>query len=203
MSRIRKDTGAIMTYANPYLDAFSALHLPGQSDAREALTTQFAFAIPNEDALTVIINHARNGLVEIGAGTGHWAALLAARGTNVVAYDDNSWGNEHTWFPVERQDWSVVSKHADRTLFLCWPPYDNPMAYDTARAYHAAGGHTIIYIGEGEYGCTGDDRFHHWLRDTCEIVTDVTIPQWPGVHDFLTVYRINGAGAPPKGGPLP
>ena len=43
--------------------------------------------------------------------------------------------------------------HRERTLVLCWPPYDDDAAsYAVLRAYR---GDTLIYIGEPDEGATG------------------------------------------------
>ena len=45
----------------------------------------YAFAVPNAEALAVLRQH--SPLVEWGAGTGYWAALLQRAGADVVALD--------------------------------------------------------------------------------------------------------------------
>ncbi len=38
-----------------------------------------------------------------------------------------------------------AKQHSDRTLFLCWPPTDDPMAYDSLMSYY---GDRVVYVGE-------------------------------------------------------
>ena len=46
------------------------------------------FAIPTREALDAIVKHASTrGIVEMGAGTGFWAAMLRNHGANVLAFD--------------------------------------------------------------------------------------------------------------------
>ena len=71
-------------------------------------------------------------------------------------------------------------------LFLCWPPYAAPMAADALAAYD---GDTLIYVGEGAEGCTGDDRFREALAANWDEVADHRLVQWFGLHDWITVYR--------------
>ncbi|GJP35479.1 hypothetical protein CLOM_g19996 [Closterium sp. NIES-68] len=48
----------------------------------------YAWAVPTEAALAAIKSAAgEEGIVEVGAGTGYWAALLRRRGVDVAAYD--------------------------------------------------------------------------------------------------------------------
>jgi hypothetical protein len=77
-----------------------------------------------------------------------------------------------------------VLKHPDRTLMLCWPPYDTPMAAMALRRFK---GDTVVYIGEGGGGATGDGDFHEML-ERWEEVELVALPQWPGIRDYLYVY---------------
>ena len=78
----------------------------------------------------------------------------------------------------------------ERTLFLCWPPYRGAMASKSLEFY---AGKTVIYVGEGHGGCTGDDKFHRMLECGWEEVEEVEIPQWDGIHDRMWVYRRRSA----------
>lgn len=160
--------------------------------ARNRACQEFAWAIPTAEAIAAIARH--GPVVELGAGTGYWAALLKEAGVDVVCYDalppDSKVNPYHQdaprYHPIAPGGPEQLAGHSDRTLILCWPPYDDPMAYNALVAYK---GETVIYIGEGQGGCTGDDRFHHRLARLYEPSTHVTLPTWPGIHDSLTVYR--------------
>ena len=65
------------------------------------------------------------------------------------------------------------------------PDYDSPFAITSLEAF---AGDKIIYIGEGAYGCTGCDRFHALLDKEWERVGEVDIPQWSGLHDYLSLF---------------
>jgi hypothetical protein len=180
-----------MTFFNPYLNEYRAsLSLPTSPYvSRQNLVNQYAWAVPTEEAIRKIASH--GPLLEIGAGTGYWANLLRQVGADVLAYDrnprDSSWGS----LPVEIGGPEKAGEHPDRTLFLCWPPYDDPFADNCLAAYEEAGGHTFIYVGEPQGGCTGDDAFHERLFSSWDELPQrhVAIPQWPGIHDSLRAYR--------------
>ena len=162
--------------------------VPSVFERRHDLVRRYAWAIPTDEALNEIA--ARSPIVEMGAGTGYWASLLAARGADVIAYDRDPGCN--TWiepgvlhFDVRPGTWLSVKQHADRTLFLCWPPM-NPMANNTLRCYRGA---CLVYIGEGEGGCTADDPFFRRLGRDWHMVASIDIPQWLGVHDRLGIYE--------------
>lgn len=179
---------------------------------RRELTSLYSFAVPTDDALDAILD--LGPVVEIGAGTGYWAKLLRERGGDVAAYDllGEKWAK---WFPdglldrVDLGDVDMAAKHADRTLLLVWPPYGTSMAYDALTAYEDAGGHHVVYVGEGPGGCTADDDFHDRITASCDEcrynddepcptgghhavwrkAREITIPQWEGIRDYMTIHE--------------
>ncbi len=205
-----------MTIENPYWDAVreipadliqnafggdrpwrpATFELSPFKDHRTELTKTYAWAIPDPEALRYVVEASCGRLVEIGAGTGYWAQQLSALGVDVVAYDiappdggvKNHWHakRDETFHAVLRGDASYAALHEDRTLFLCWPPYADPMA---SKALHAYRGARLIYIGEGSGGCTGDDAFHRYLRRCWINVGRFAVTQWSGLHDEIAVYE--------------
>lgn len=157
-----------------------------RADGFTGLRTTYAWAIPNQAALDTIARHSPRGVVEIGAGGGYWAKLLREAGLDVIAYDidpDGHLGWHHAphggWSHVNHGTNDAAARHPDRTLLLCWP--DSPIwATNAVDKYHAAGGHTVIYIGQRA------DRPEQ-LRDPAETVA---IPQWADVDDRLERYPI-------------
>ena len=190
---------------NPYYDDFleygdaQYFYSLNRNDIRTELVRKYAWAIPNEDTLCTIAQYAPR-IVEIGAGTGYWAYMLAQTGVNSICYDRAPYENKYAsnnWYPIMRGGPVKAAHHADRALFLCWPPYAEPMAYYALKAYK---GDTVIYIGEGHGGCTGDDNFHYLLGDNSpwdepifespwECVETLWLPQWRGIHDSVYIYH--------------
>lgn len=197
-------------------------HHEAEASTREDLVRRYAFAIPTDTALGVIAAAAPSGVVEIGAGTGYWARLLDERGVDVVAYDphpapspDNPWfAGSEAWFPVRASDHRVIGHHGDRALLLVWPTRNETWPLDTLDLYAAAGGRTVIYVGEGPGGSTGDDAFQSRLGElqVCQhcryrVATvpcichhparwrrtqRVELPHWPGCTDDLSIYEPAG-----------
>ena len=50
-------------------------------------------------------------------------------------------------------------------------------------------GKYVIYIGEGYGGCTADDLFHSELKNKYNLINEIYIPQWDGIHDSLYIYE--------------
>lgn len=193
---------------NPYLKIFKSLH-PELNDEgiytgnklqqpfnfpaytkRFALIANYGFAIPNCKAVTTIKKYSTK-IVEIGAGTGYWAWMLRQAGVTVHAYDlrpkyNNEYGFLKQWSLVKKQGVSAVRKHQDCALFLCWPPYNRPMANEALLRYE---GDIVFYIGEGDGGRTADADFHSNIDKNFDIIDETVIPQWSGLHDWLSVYR--------------
>jgi hypothetical protein len=174
----------------------------GLEARRRELAAVFSWAVPNARALDVLAEHAP--LVECGAGTGYWAALLRARGADIVAYDALPPGrstknryhrDREPWTEVLRSSSVVVARrHSDRTLVLCWPPYgDDAASYHALRAYR---GDTLIYIGEPDEGATGSVRFRRELALNWTLAHAVALPRWPKLRDTLMVYERNAVRRP-------
>jgi hypothetical protein len=184
---------------NPYLDAF--LKVQGQMESRyfnltrftsrSELTTEYAWSIPSKEAIDCICKY--SPIIEVGAGTGYWASLINSAGAKIHCYDinppgitPNDYSHQKQYYPIQPVQWLKWEKTRNSTLFLCWPPYDDNMAIDCLKKYR---GDTLIYIGEGHYGCTANDAFHNELDKNWIELEGVNLFQWDGIHDHLTIYR--------------
>lgn len=201
-----------------YLGA-QALSHEAQLEVRDQAIAQFGFAIATAETIALVRSTAPAGIVEIGAGTGYWAHLLHRAGVDVLAFDvappttgGNKWfPTTSTWHHVEHADHRVVAEHATRTLLIVWPTKDEMWPVETLDLFAAAGGMTVVYVGEHVGGRTGDDTFHARLGEltTCRqcglglvdqpCVCDypaqwrrtarAELPRWPDCHDSLFIYR--------------
>ena len=164
---------------------------------RRELAARFAWAIPSESSLAAIAE--LGPLIDGGAGTGYWAAMLAARGADVLAVDRAPPGGQlanqhHTgarpWMDVHRSETAAaVRAHPGRALMLCWPPFDDDGAgYRPLLEFR---GSWLAYIGEPEGGATGTPRFARELELNWTPETTIAVPAWPGIKDRLTIYRRN------------
>jgi hypothetical protein len=172
----------------------NVLDLPAR---RRELAALFSWAIPDDGVLAVLA--ACGPLLECGAGTGYWAALLGARGVDVVASDvaPPGRGARRPWTEVKAAsavDAVRANRASGRTLFLCWPPFDDDGAsYAAVRAYR---GDVLAYAGGGAGGPTGTVRFHRELALNWRPAEQVALPNWAGLRDRLIVYRRNAVRRP-------
>ena len=172
---------------NPYYNLYKANSL--SHSMRKNLVSRFAWAVPDDTAIKMICEY--SPIIEIGAGTGYWASLISEQGAKIICFDkflsDNTYGHKKQYIPINSGDHTVLEKFSPKmTLFLCWPPCDEDMAYDCIKAFK---GKYFIYIGEGPYGCTGDDKFHEELENNWNWLNSHDIPQWSGLHDELNIYK--------------
>ena len=156
------------------------------------LRAEYAFAIPDERSIRTLAD--LSPLVEIGAGNGYWASLLTSANADIIAFDiappatgrNEYFSEQRQYFDVWQGDANMAAVYPDRTLFLCWPPYNNSMSEDALQAYS---GNTVAYIGEDRTGCTGNKRFHALLESDWEEVECHGIPRWDHIWDALYIYN--------------
>jgi len=184
---------------NPYLALFLKLKLdrpetyvteerfgdPGLV-ARRSLALHYAWAVPNDEAIDMLVEY--SPLVEIGAGHGYWAALARSRGANVVAldYQNFEFAPSLLWGKVEVGKPEDLGSHSRRTLFMCWPPEVTSMARSCLDYWE---GDDLIYVGDQNGVVTGGSRFISKLHKDFDFVKEVAIPCVPAVGDTMTVWR--------------
>jgi hypothetical protein len=94
------------------------------------------------------------------------------------------------WLPIERLTGvQAVQQYPDHTLLIVWPDYGQRWVSATLRAYR---GETVLYVGEGKAGCTGDAAFHAALAERFRDVSVHPIPQFENYHDALHICRRSG-----------
>jgi hypothetical protein len=160
--------------------------------AREDLCVRYAWSIPSPGDIAWIKNVVGDcGVLEIGAGAGYWAWQMAQAGIDVLAYDpeppsvSNRFVKHRLYYNVQRGDQEAAAEHADRVLFMCWPP---PWGDFAKRALHLYRGDTVLYAADDE--CCADPRFPRILRRDFEQIgqSDSHVTYW-GIRDRLTAWR--------------
>ena len=162
---------------------------------RRSFVAAYAWAVPTLAVLKRIA--ALGPLLEVGAGNGYWASELARLGVDIIATDARADGWQHSpepHHPVRTMGAveAVAELGRGRALMMVWPSYDESWAHDALVAHENAGGHALVYVGEGPGGCTADEAFHkrletHW---DCE---DLDLPQWYGIHDYCSIATRKGS----------
>lgn len=190
-----RDDAVFKLFEEPVLAAEAQAVIDGMSrydfgSAREEAISRYCFAVPCVEAVKLLVS--LSPLLEVGAGSGCWAKLVRAAGGVVVATDlcglEMS-GYSRLWLgeAVERLDASdAVRRWPECNVFVSWPSYSMPWAREMAEKI--APGRTLAVIGEDRSGCTADAGFFDLLGSGYDEVGSVRIPQWPGIHDVLTIH---------------
>lgn len=67
-----------------------------------------------------------------------------------------------------------------------WPYMDESIS---TRVISIFKGNKVIYVGEGEGGCTATKGFFRILEHDYNKVSTVDIPQWVGLHDYVSLWE--------------
>lgn len=159
-------------------------------EVRESFIEKFGFSVLTDAAIKLIAGY--QPIVEVGAGSGYWAYELQKHGV-IVHPTDPCTGryrdvNEHweKWIQVENLTGvEAVRKYPQCTLMTVWPDLSS-WAAETLAAFKAQ---HVIYVGEGNGGCTGDEAFHTSLSDGFQHVETLPLPVFFGIHDRLEVWK--------------
>jgi hypothetical protein len=125
-----------------------------REEALLALAQRYSYVYPTPGILAMLSE--LGPIVEVGAGTGYWAYRLRMLEVDVVAYDqappDGELVNRYharteTWTPVREGDQTVLLRHPDRALFLCWPPLYSSLG--NCLSYYR--GDVLAYIGDSGF----------------------------------------------------
>lgn len=161
---------------------------------RYDLVTKYSFAVLTSDAIEKLKKY--GPIIEIGAGNGYWAYEMRKAGVDIIATEigvgsNNEYNFVKPWTDlIEMEAIEAARKYSERALMSVWPCYDKSWAWKALMAYK---GDTFIYVGEGPYGCTGDDNLHAALSEEgpWNLVETVPILRWHGLHDTVNVYKRN------------
>lgn len=116
------------------------------------------------------------------AGRGYLAKALQEEGLQVIATDNNSWGGADHLENLDALD--SIEKYGDQVthVIISWPPYDSPLGAEILKKAREKG-LGILYIGEGEGGCTADDEFHNLFQ----IKKYLDYDTMESLHDFAAI----------------
>lgn len=160
---------------------------------REEFRIGISWHIPTDELINAIKEY--SPVVSVASGFAYTESLAIKEGADVIATDvcpnkDNHWCRDGIFhIPVEeiRAD-DAVKKYSNRNVFMAWPPYDTSMAFDVASEMEKE--RILIYVGENQGGCTGNDDFFQYLETHFEeLDISVDIPTWGGIYDEARVYK--------------
>jgi len=129
-------------------------------------------------------------LHEVCAGTGYAKFFFSLLNPRFYIQTDNFSSHfvpEKRFTDVEIVDSVLKEKELQsEVVLMSWPPFDETFARDIALVMRK--GATLIYIGEGRGGCTGDDSFFKEVEKFRGLGI-FPIVNFPGIHDKIFVFR--------------
>jgi hypothetical protein len=138
-------------------------------------------------------------VLEVMAGRGWLAHALRLKGVDIIATDNFSWAKNRGWkeplTEVEELDAveSVIKYGKDIDILIISWPYMDSTAYEVIKKlYEVNPSALVVYIGEGEGGCTADDLFFdHFEEIEDESFSEVekNYERWWGIHDWPFLGR--------------
>lgn len=152
---------------------------------RDGAARWLSFAVPGAIALRALVAFVGNdGVVELGAHNGYWAARLGSLGVKVLALDIAPPPHAPA---VVYGTASQLQKVSHGTLLLCMPPPGE--AGCAEHALEAFSGDRVAYVGEWGTGMTGTREFHHQILQRFELERKVPLPCWALMRVELFLFR--------------
>jgi hypothetical protein len=183
--------------------SFTSTGWLSEGSGRETHIQNLGFCImttETADKLTNLIGSKK--VVDVGARTGYMSKILVDRGVDIKAIDQPEEkkkkrgydsGEIPKWIDIEEIDGFRMDLKPFDVILLSWPDYCSSLAYTIAKRIKKH--QILIYQGESLYGCTGDDRFHIYLKKRFDLMEDwynelnKTHVQFTGLHDRWFVYK--------------
>lgn len=159
---------------------------------RSIFTDLLSFSIPTVEALAAFAVFAKGQkVVEYMAGSGYWSWLLQKmHGIECICTDKHfdfypvSCGK--TFVPVYRRNLAKATPVDGTVSFISWVPYGHATADDFLKQMKP--GNKLVWIGEGNGGCTATESTYEILEERFELLTAVNLVQFDGLHDDMYLY---------------
>lgn len=148
---------------------------------------EFGFSIPCAEVLDALAEH--QPILEVGAGTGYWTALMRRRGIDVIGTDpdDQGWWKhtgKHDPTQIKLEARQALRQFSDRTVFCSWPSYQEPWFHQALKTMYV--GRRLILIEEDS---CADDKTWKYRDRRFALLASIKVPAWPGMNDRCGVWR--------------
>lgn len=152
---------------------------------RKKLATKYSWAVPTATAIKKIVEFSSgNKILDFGAGSGYWAALVEDYGGKVECIDN--WSDPrpaNLYHSVITGSYEMLKNKQDYCLMMVFPPDRRQMAIKALTKWE---GKKLIYVGEPFPRATADPNFFAELNNGRWKMTDrIQIPQWYNLADEL------------------
>jgi hypothetical protein len=175
-------------------------------NVQHPLQHTYACAVPSEDALAALSNIGLP-IVELGAGSGYWGALLRNRGVGCVLFDrsppTDTGRNMYFSRTFTEGLWGEddkASEYPDHALLLVWPyseqeanaPWAQSALPWDVRALDAYKGAVVAHVGELEEGVASVATslpFKKRIAADFYLGCSLELPSWIHCSDRLAIWR--------------
>jgi hypothetical protein len=157
------------------------------SRLREQAILQFGFSIPCAEVLDALAQH--QPIVEIGAGSGYWTALMRHRSIDVIGTDPDAQGwweqvGQYDPYQVNLEARQALRRWPKHTVFCSWPSLKEPWLLQALRSMHI--GRRLILIEED---ACADEKTWAYRDQRFSNEAYISVPAWWGCNDRCGVWR--------------
>jgi hypothetical protein len=156
-------------------NTFRMANMMAGDSLRLDLCKRYAFSIPDRNAIDFLLRF--SPIVEIGAGTGYWAAMVHQCGGEIACIDKDP-APPPLFYPVLQASHRIVRHHFGKTLLVAWPNMQIAER-DEMMSYYR--GEMFLYIGETD--CEFWDPKWQIMES---IVPEI---RWYGCNDIIALVR--------------
>lgn len=158
---------------------------------RRLYQREFGFVNVTPEFIQDVVKTCPEPMLEIGAGTGHFAEALRLAGADIIATN-----------PKEAEYRFQVGKHGfvlpydglearklfpnRKLLIFAWPCYGLNWATEVLKTRPER----VIYVGEGHGGCTANDDFHNYLDEHYVESYQFNYAEREGLWDRATLWSL-------------
>lgn len=171
---------------------------------RDIFVKKYGFWIFNKQNLENLKEFIGDSKVlEIMAGTGYIGHILSNNGIDVLSVDNGSLN--HRFDVLYKRDecmdcLDAIRKYGEKydVLLMSWVPYQSDIGAQAMKLYHEINPNgAIIWIGEGEGGCCGDDCDFEVMDEIgrsieLEEIFNNNFEQFDGIHDEAYIMDPTG-----------
>lgn len=154
------------------------------------LRTKYGWGFPTEEAIVTIVEQLENvpGLIEVGAGSGLWSAIIKSRtDKEVIACELNLRSDtpKPKFYNVENIDANIlIDNHPDYATLLVWTD-TNTVGIEIAKKLKA--GNKLIIAGPIDV--TGTSEFYKYLDENFNIQQKSSVSSFAGGVDQIYVLE--------------
>lgn len=167
---------------------------------REKFVKQYGWSIITKEQLDFLAMFLRSKkVIDVAGGSGLITSELRRRRVDITLNDIAMSPTLCRYYrtsqivPVDiAEDICKLDTSEYNAFIFSWPSYDEKWTSDALAKLKS--GDIVVYLGEGEGGCTGDRKFHKMLsglfiklENISEKLNDDHI-QFGGIHDWWRIY---------------